>query len=358
MLGPLPSHPGRPVGGVEAVVEILCQSLTDFGVQVVAIDPFTGYAQEYGFDFEVHRLAALPPWRMGLTGAPRELKQVVRRINPDVLHVHLGMQYCGLHPTSVATVHGFPHLESKLRNPEIHGEITARILERPFLRGLSKTKCVIAISPEVGQLANQLGVAHVGIPNPVDSRHYGIVRAPGRDFVGIGDIMRRKNQHFLIQGFKAYVSAGGNGNLLLIGGTRDFEYEALCRQIASDVANRVQFVGPQTRDQILHHLTHARASVSASLRETSSLAIAESLASNCPVLALDVGTASQQLARLSHGGLVLPVDSTIADLRAAFFQLAALKAFNDLRSHVLGQHPTSVASQTLTVYRSILTSPH
>lgn len=348
-------EPGSPVGGVQAAVEILAHSLVDLGVDVVVIDPFTGHRETTG-TLEVVRLPALPPWRMGSSGAPRELCQAVAAAQADILHVHLGMQFCKLHWASVATVHGFPHLESQLRHPGWRGQLAATALRRPFLKGLSAARKIISISEEVTRIANQAGVPSVRIPNPISRDFLEVNRVPGSDFVAIGDILRGKNQRMLIDGFAGFVRAGGVGDLLIIGGVGDAAYLADCLVAAEPLGNRVRFLGPRRRDEVLWFLARAKASVSTSLRETSSIAIAEALAANCPILTLDVGTAREQIGSEPEFGSVLPVASTPSDVTQALIALADRPVdINSLRSRVADQHPTLVAKRTLEVYQSLLT---
>jgi glycosyltransferase involved in cell wall biosynthesis len=354
LVGPLPREVGRPVGGVQAAVEMLADSLAGQGVEVVVIDPFTGRHDGPARDWEEVRLSAMPSWRMGSSTAPLELQRAVTAANADVLHVHLGMQFCNLHAASVATVHGFPHLESKLRNPGLRGMLAAAALQRPFLKGLASAKRIISISDEVTRVALDLGVPSVRIPNPVARQFFEVQRIGGSDFVAIGDIMRRKNQRLLIEGFVGFVRAGGEGDLLIIGGIGDETYQQECQAAAEPVSDRIRFLGPKRRDEVIWFLARARASVSASLRETSSIAIAESLAANCPVVTLDVGTAREQVGTNGDHSIVLPVSATSADLTQAFLALAARPSpSRSLRSRVDAQHPDVVARETLKVYSSV-----
>lgn len=354
LIGPLPAESGRPAGGVQAAVEMLAHSLVGQGVDVVVIDPFTGHRATPGAEWEEVRLHASPAWRMGSLKAPRDLARAVAATRADVLHVHLGMQFCALHEASVATVHGFPDLESRMRNPGLKGILASAALRRPFLKGLASAKRVISISDEVTRVAREVGVPSVRIPNPVARPFFEVERLPGDDFIAIGDVMRRKNQLLLIEGFTGFVRAGGEGDLLIIGRVGDEAYWHECQAAAESAGDRVRFLGSKGRDEVIWYLTRAKASVSASLRETSSIALAEALAANCPVLTFDVGTAREQVGLDSAYGIVLPASSTSATLTEAFFALAA-RPFEgaSLRSSVAAQHPNAVAVETLKVYRSL-----
>ena len=354
LLGPMPEVPGRPVGGVQSAIEILTRSILDRGVDVVVIDAFTGYKATRS-DFEVLRLPVLPTWRMGLLSVPSELRRAVTTAKANLLHVHLGMQFCKLHESSVATVHGLPHLESPLRHPNLRGTLAAAVLRRSFVKGLGSAQQVISISDEVARVASQVGVPSVRIPNPVAPAFFDVERVAGTDFVAVGDIIRGKNQRLLIEAFVEFVGAGGLGNLLIIGNVGDQAYLDECRSAAKPAAKRIQFLGAKAREEVAWFLAHARASVSASLRETSSIAIAEALAANCPVLTLDVGTAREQVGLGEGAGIVLPVRSNPGDVTEALLALAKWPAdAGPLRRRVATQHPDDVARRTIEVYRSVL----
>ena len=351
LLGPLPREAGRPAGGVEATVELLAGSLVALGAEVVVIDPFTGYPATSTPAWTEVRLGALSPWRMGSSRAPAPLRRAVAAAEADVLHVHLGMQYCRLHAASVATVHGFPHLESRLRNPGLRGRLAAPILRRPVVKGLASAKRVISISEEVTRAAARVGVPSQRIATPVARQFFEVQRVEGSDFVAIGDVMRRKNQHLLIEGFTGFVRGGGQGDLLILGAVGDEAYLRQCRAAADAARGRVHFVGPKSRGEVVSYVGRAKACVSASLRETSSIAIVEALAANCPVVSLDVGTAREHLGADGAAGVVLPLDSTAGDLTEALFAVASRPPEpGALRSRVIVHHPDTVARETFGGY--------
>lgn len=354
LLGPLPREAGRPSGGVEATLELLADSLAALGAEVVVIDPFTGYPPTSTPGRDEVRLGALPPWRMGSSRAPEPLRRAVAAAEADVLHVHLGMQYCRLHDASVATVHGFPHLESRLRNPGLRGALSAIPLERAFVTGLASAKRVISISDEVTRAAARVAVPSRRIPTPVARQFFDVHRVEGSDFVAIGDVMRRKNQRLLIDGFTGFVRGGGEGDLLILGAVGDEAYLRECRAAAEAAQGRVHFVGPRSRAEVVAHLARARACVSSSLRETSSIAIVEALAAGCPVLTLDVGTAREHVGSDGVAGLVLPLDATPDDVTRALFSVASRPPDSGaLRSRVTAHHPDAVARATLEVYTGV-----
>ncbi|MGA8047398.1 MAG: glycosyltransferase family 4 protein, partial [Dermatophilaceae bacterium] len=163
-----------------------------------------------------------------------------------------------------------------------------------------------------------------------------------------------KNQRLLIDGFAGFVHRGGEGDLLILGAVGDEGYLRECQAAAAPARGRVHFLGPKSRDEVVTYVARAKACVSTSLRETSSIAIVEALAANCPVLTLDVGTAREHLGPDGAAGVVLPLDSTPGDLTEAFFGVASRPAQSGrLRSRVIAHHPDRVARETLGVYAGV-----
>jgi glycosyltransferase involved in cell wall biosynthesis len=163
--------------------------------------------------------------------------------------------------------------------------------------------------------------------------------------------MRRKNQAFLISAFRDYVERGGVGRLLIVGAATDPAYNDECLAAAAGMSDRVVFTGAVDQPSLLRLLATARAWLSTSLRETSSIALSEALAANCSVLSLDVGTASEQV--VGGAGIVLPVVATPRDVSDALFRLRA-GGTTDARTRAMAQHPEAVASRTLGIYEELV----
>nr|WP_241730966.1 MULTISPECIES: glycosyltransferase [unclassified Dietzia] len=354
MIAPYPRLAGRPNGGVEAAAESLAWALGRFGVEVRIFDPFTGHPDAvWELNHSVVRLPAMASWRSLLPRPPSDLREAIERWNPEVLHVHLGAQLTRMQSPSVLTVHGFPHLESRIRNPGLGGRIRGVGLKLAFDSGVRGASMVVAISPEAKLAADESRVPTVSIPNPIAEEFFRVERDPGKDFVAIGNIMRRKNQLQLIQMFGEYVSMGAEGNLAVVGAIDDREYYDQCKRASRAFSSRVQFLGPLPRKEVSKLLGAARASVSTSLRETSSIAIAESFAANCPVVCLDVGTARSQV-KDARFGEVLEKTSTINEMALSLINLRSIPANGEpLRASVADQHPDEVARRTVQLYRSL-----
>lgn len=355
LLGPYPAVAGQPRGGVETLMESLAGALAALGGHHVnVIDPFTAGPEIAPTDtLAVRRLPLISPRQMMRRTLPATVRDAVAESRPDVLHVHLAAQAARVHTRSVVTVHGFPHLESRLRHPGLRGRARAALLAPPFVAGLRAAAQVVAISPEVTALAAGLGINAVEIPNAVHGSFFELERQPGADFVCVGDIMRRKNQAFLVEAFARHVERGEDGNLLLVGSVTDEAYGEECHRLAEPLGDRVLFLGSRTRAEVSDLLAGARASVSASLRETSSLALAESLAAGCPVISLDVGTARTHVAH-PKVGVVLPLTASADSYADALATVWTPETTALARECVEHQRPRNVALQTVEVYRSVL----
>ncbi|GAA1930529.1 hypothetical protein GCM10009815_25790 [Nocardioides marmoribigeumensis] len=267
------------------------------------------------------------------------------------------MQYGQAHPVTVLTIHGFPHFESQLRHNVAAGYVRSRALRTVFRAGVQSASRVIAISDEAAAAATREGVTVVRIPNPIANEFFSVERRPGNDFISVGNLIPRKNQLTLIRAFARYVQNGGDGDLLLVGGEVDGEYGVQCRREASQCAERVHFLGALARREVAQLLGSARVSVSASRRETSSIALSESFAANCPVVCLDAGTARQQVLT-DKFGIVLPLHSGVDDLAAALASCPASPtlAGSELRESVQDRRPRAVALQTVQVYERAVAS--
>lgn len=358
MIAPYPRDFGRPNGGVEAAVEALASAVARLDAEVCVYDPFTGYPEVAdGLNHSVKRLPPVSTFGALALRAPTELSEAVSSRRPDLVHVHLGTRLTRIHSPSVLTVHGFPHIETKLRNPGMSGRFRSAVLKRAFESGIRQASTVVAISPETRRAAEKAGVPSISIPNPIAREFFDVERNGGKQFVSIGNIIRLKNQVQLIEAFRRYVAMGGDGDLVIIGAIDDQDYFDLCRKAAKPVSSRVHFAGALPRLELPAILATAKASVSASLRETSSIAVAESFAANCPVISLDVGTAKDQV-KDSRFGEVLASNSTPEDFAIAMSRIGSGRVSGEpLRESVAGQHPDEVGRLTVKLYRSLLQRP-
>ena len=374
IFGPYPFS-GQPVsGGVMAVVHALAQGLSqrdglEVAVAAVHVESHVGVEQDG--PITIYRLPVLPRsrlrWRRRLRSA---LQNCARDFRPDVIHAHGTGVYAaaaldGDWP-SVITVHGIIRQEAALSGARTLKERLVWQYDAFFEdRVLRRAQKCIAISPYVQQAFSSYSqIRWWDIENPVTDDCFAISPQPqaGR-LLSVARIIPRKGIDALISAFSSVADAYPQAQLRLAGETTSMpEYVAHCRTLVADakLTDRVHFLGGLQHADLLKEFSLAQASVLAARQETAPVAVAESLATGCPVVATQAGGVPNMV---EHGktGLLLPPDDLDA-LASALDQCLA----DPKQSRIWGENARqaagryrldSIVDKTLAVYEDILRTP-
>ncbi len=353
IFGPYPFS-GQPVsGGVMAVVHALAQGLSqrdglEVGVAAVHVESHVGVEQDG--PITIYRLPVTHRSRLRLRRRLRSaLQDIARDFRPDIIHAHGTGLYAaaaldGDWP-NVITVHGVIRQEAALSGARTLKERLVWQYDAFFEdRVLRRAQNCIAISPYVRRaFARYRQIRWQDIENPVNDDCFDVIPQPqtGR-LLSVARIIPRKGIDVLITAFAVIADAHPQAQLRLAGETTSMpEYVAHCRKLITDakLEDRVHFLGELQRPELLEELSYAQVSVLAARQETAPVAVAESLAAGCPVVATQVGGVPDMV---EHGktGLLIPESDP------SFFGLAFTVCLNDpVQTSIWGENARQAAER-------------
>jgi glycosyltransferase involved in cell wall biosynthesis len=263
-----------------------------------------------------------------ISALPRVLR-LRRWFDFDLIDAHFG------YPDGVAAILigrwcGRP-VTVTLRGSEV--DMAQRVMRRAAMAwGLRRAVCVIAVSPQLADLALSLGVAAERVKvigNGVDaSRFQPTDRAAARQRLGIpdaaplivsvGHLARVKRFERVVRALATLTISHPAVRLAVVGGAApssgsypaelDSEIERL------NLSERVTVTGPVPPDEVAVWLSAADVFVLASEREGSSNALREAIACGCPVITTNVGDAGQIVR--ANSGVILESDASPEQWRA------------------------------------------
>lgn len=320
LVGDFPTDLERPRGGVEAVANNLARGLVEAGVDLTVIRfGAEGTQRSTATNFEIIDVPRRRPGSLGnWLVSPREIRNIVDRVKPDVVHVQGTSElYRGAVPPSVLTIHGIPYRDA------IHGEGFARLWLQPLLLRLSfeesirKHRDVIVINPMVrSELGERKNIRFHDIQNPVEDAFFQVTRHPvDASILYVGVLSRRKNIVGLIESAARARESVPHLQLRLSGpfvGPVESEIRAAVERFGMQDA--VEFLGSLSRTEIIDELGRCACLALASLQETAPMAIAEAMAAGVPVVASRVGGVGTMI---EHGvtGLISPAGDAEAFAR-------------------------------------------
>lgn len=241
----------------------------------------------------------------------------MRRLRPDLVHTHL--EYANILGPIAARWAGRP-LVASLHNVAVHqnrASVPKRLLEGMILRALASRVIVVAQtavseSRREFHLPEQLLVA---LPNGINldrlrlrddfdrarKRHDLGIRAPGALVCTVARLYTDKGHRFLFQAAERLTGAYEPPSFAIVG--RGEEESALRAQAAaSPAAERIHFLGE--RADVPEIMAASDLFVLPSLNEGLSMAMLEAMSLGLPVVATDVGGASDILANGETGWLI------------------------------------------------------
>lgn len=260
------------------------------------------------------------------TSRARQLRRVIRALDPDVLHTHLRFSNIlgpvvtgGLRTPRVATLH-------TIADGAVAGGRRDRLEREALRRGFG---ALVAVGPTVAATQERrIGRELTTIPNPVaangalDGEVVARVRtellggSPGPLLIMAGRLTQAKGLPDLLRALELVRHYLAGATLAIAGdGELRGEMEALSAGLG--VGDHVRFLG--TRSDLPLLLRAADAFVLSSVHEGLPLVVLEAMAAGCPVVATDVGDVAYAL---DGAGLLVP-PTQYCHLASAIIRLLA-----------------------------------
>jgi glycosyltransferase involved in cell wall biosynthesis len=309
------------------------------------------------------------------------LKSVIRSINPDVVHGQgqdrhaLAALGSGL-PT-VITPHGVLFIESRLLQKsrrDLLGALKKRGVAKMERDVFRRSQDMIIISRYLTQTYGSMLIARSHfIENPINDKYFHVQRAPepGR-MLFVGTVVPRKSVHDIVRAIGEVVNRRDSApaadvpwqtrlQFRIAGPILDPGSEDEIRTAIAEygLQERVTLLGAITEEGLLDEYARAQVLLMSSREETTPQVIAQAMACGLPVIASRVGGIPDMV---EHGrtALLFPFGDVAAcaeHIRRMLdddaFRTGMERTLRDQAQQRF--HPQSVAAQTVSVYREIMT---
>jgi glycosyltransferase involved in cell wall biosynthesis len=375
MLGPYPRDPDRIGGGVEAVTAVLAREMARRpDVELHILSGLTGLRETRVEQRRRMTLYWLPRRRFArATFHWREvldLRRLLRKIRPDVVHAHGTGVYAGAALTApfpaVITVHGIVYREARIAmglKDRLGWELDA-LYERWVLR---RARHIIAISPYVEQEFGGWTRARLyRVENPIPDAYFEIAGEgePGR-ILFAGRVIPRKDPITAIRAAALLRERFPEVSLRIAGETEaEPAYARRVRALVDELGlgDAVHFLGQLDEEALLREYAACSLVLLTSVQETAPVVIEQAMAAGRPVVATAVGGVNGLLMHEVTGLLAPAGDAAaVADALARLLSSPAERArlAQEARRQALQRFKASaVVEQTLAVYREVMTLYH
>ena len=379
------------VGGIQAVTWQLARSLAgsgDFEVHAVACERFWQAPPRrrrwrcHWEDCTAHYLRSprpIPHVVSSWTSDAEYVRATIRATGAQLVHAHGQVGY-----TVGAIRSGVPHVVTPhgMLLREKRAPAGAGVLSRDHLRQalwnateswcLAHAKHIVVISPYVRkQIAPRTNAQLHDIPNPVDPGFFALGRADlalGRAEVhapvllSVGWLNARKRQELIVRALPLVREQVPQARLRIVGNVEAGKDEQLTRlrQLAAElgVGEAVQVLGGLSHEQILEEYRAASVYVHAAIEESSPMAVAQAMAAEVPLCAMDIPGLHHLLVEDETG--VYAPEATPRALAQAIVKminnpLLARSLGANARQQALARfHPAAVTNMTAALYRAVL----
>ena len=375
--------------GVQSVTHALAHALAerpDVECHIVSAmnDATTTYRQDGALHVHYVKRLNLPRLvTLRVHDVPR-LVSVIRSIKPDIVHGqgqdrHALAALDSGAPT-VVTPHGVLFIESRMLQKnrwDVLGALKKHAVANMEREVFRRAQDMIIISRYLPQTYGSMLTARSHfIENPIDEDYFRIRRLPepGRTLF-VGTVVPRKSVQDIVRAIGQLVREPDTGvtgdkawrsrlQLRIAGPIPDPGSEAEIRRAIDEygLQERVQLLGPISREQLLDEYARAQVLLMASREETTPQVISQAMACGLPVIASRVGGIPDMV---EDGRTALLFE--FGDVAACAAHLRRMLDDDDFRAEIEHTvrdqahkrfHPQSVAEQTLSVYHEVLARQH
>lgn len=372
IVGAYPLDPSVISGGIRAVIFQLVEGLRQCpDVEVTVIHCHSDVPEDRTVQAEnvkIHYLA-LPRRRVVpnmITGVDR-IARMLQHLQPDVVNAHghlyavaaLNAGYVGAR-SPVWTIHGVIGEEAR-HNPGLFNRLAFSLAGYYERRALAGVREIIAISPYIrDRFAGRTKARWHLVENPAPEDMFALERrvVPGRLLLA-ASVTPRKDPITLVRSLAMAGRELPSLHLQIAGRIDDADYVTRVRSVCQElgVANRVEFLGLQSRAQMRQRYREAQLVVLSSQEEVSPMSAIEALAAGIPVVTTRAGGAGF-IVEDGRTGRVVDVGDAPAFAGAILQLLTSPDLYRELSRNaqaVAGQrfHPKRVAERYLEVYRLV-----
>lgn len=305
------------IGGTEIATYNMAKYLSRTGHEIHVITSLDkGLPREYVDNkFYVHRVRVMRyPILTNMTFALSSLIKIYE-INPDILHCQ--SIFSGIAGFSIKKVLKIPYIiygrGSDVNSNWILKNRVSRIT-------LGNADSIVALSSDMKEKLAKIGGKNICIiPNGIDLENYGNqcrnemrnkmkIRPADKIIIYVGRLHQIKGIEYLIKALEILKVQSFDFKLLVVGyGDRKSELEKMASNLGLE--DEIIFVGKVPNSDVPKYLSAADIFVLPSLSEGFPTVILEAMASGLPIIATNVGAATDIIENGKNGFLVEPKDS-------------------------------------------------
>ena len=363
-----PSDIDQPRGGVETATVGLAKALFSLGIIDLHIVTIEKHIAETSIEnhegLTVHRLPR-SRWPMILDAivgpSVRILNRYLRQLEPTVVHYHetwgFSAPKCGF--PAVFTVHGFDSLNLPTEKAPFW-RTRSKLWDWSESIGLRKQKYIISIAPYVHHAISTKTNAKISdIWNSLNPLAYSVRRKEKRgSLLFLGWLNPRKNPLVIVKAAAKLIKKHPDLKVRLCGEASVPHYFKELQDAISDfgLTKCVEMPGRLNQSAVRKELSTAALLVLPSFQENAPMVIAEAMAAGIPIVASNL-CGIPDMVEDGKSGLLLNDPTDADELVNTLDKLLS----NDELRHCQGEsakyraeqlfHPTSVASQTIEVYK-------
>ena len=363
-----PSDIDQPRGGVETATVGLAKALFSLGITDLHIVTIEKHIAETSIEnhegLTVHRLPR-SRWPMILDAivgpSVRILNRYLRQLEPTVVHYHetwgFSASKCGF--PAVFTVHGFDSLNLPTEKAPFW-RTRSKLWDWSESIGLRKQKYIISIAPYVHHAISTKTNAKISdIWNSLNPLAYSVRRKEKRgSLLFLGWLNPRKNPLVIVKAAAKLIKKHPDLKVRLCGEASVPHYFKELQDAISDfgLTKCVEMPGRLNQSAVRKELSTAALLVLPSFQENAPMVIAEAMAAGIPIVASNL-CGIPDMVEDGKSGLLLNDPTDADELVNTLDKLLS----NDELRHCQGEsakyraeqlfHPTSVASQTIEVYK-------
>ena len=363
-----PSDIDQPRGGVETATVGLAKALFSLGITDLHIVTIEKHIAETSIEnhegLTVHRLPR-SRWPMILDAivgpSVRILNRYLRQLEPTVVHYHetwgFSAPKCGF--PAVFTVHGFDSLNLPTEKAPFW-RTRSKLWDWSESIGLRKQKYIISIAPYVHHAISTKTNAKISdIWNSLNPLAYAVSRKEKRgSLLFLGWLNPRKNPLVIVKAAAKLIKKHPDLKVRLCGEASVPHYFKELQDAISDfgLTKCVEMPGRLNQSAVRKELSTAALLVLPSFQENAPMVIAEAMAAGIPIVASNL-CGIPDMVEDGKSGLLLNDPTDADELVNTLDKLLS----NDELRHCQGEsakyraeqlfHPTSVASQTIEVYK-------
>ena len=307
------------VGGVQSHVRDLASYLSRLGYEVFVISKDFNSQGVTKYQYTIlkyYTVKSLLPFNTIIVPPdPVQLKKLIRRIEPDIIHAHHAFTFIPLLSLRIAEIYKIPRI---LTNHSVMLGYDYKLLWKtssyillPYRYYISRAQVIISVSRAANKFISKFigdGIRRVIIPNGVDTERF---KPSNNEFfmptiLFLGRLVYRKGAHVLLKAFELIVREEPEARLIIAG--RGYMMPILkTLSVKYGIKDKVIFKGYVSEEEKPElYKSSSIVAIPSIYGESFGIVTLEALASGKPVVASNIGGLQEIITDGEEGFLIPP----------------------------------------------------